>query len=167
MNNHQPFLELLRNNPIIKYPVNKLIFSVCISLRLVLLIYTWNNVIGDRKNNIFLPIQLSDITFLITSFFIFIFIIIQFSKFYEEIYSQFSNNRVLPLSINIDNILKNKSYNPKKDDQCSICLCVYLENKKMKWIQLDCKHSFHIDCIQKWFQNDILCTCPLCRVENV
>lgn len=167
INNNQPFLELLRNITI-KYPINKFIFSVCITLRLVLLIYTWNNVISDRKNNVFLPIQLSDITFLITSFFIFIFIIIQFSRFYQEIYYQFSNNnRVSPLSNNINNILKNKSYSPKKDDQCSICLCVYLENKKMKWIQLDCKHFFHLDCIRQWFQNDILCTCPLCRVENV
>ncbi len=41
-------------------------------------------------------------------------------------------------------------------DNCSICL----ESRAGKpWFIAPCKHSFHLECIQKWAQG----TCPLCR----
>ena len=43
-------------------------------------------------------------------------------------------------------------------EDCSICL------QKMKHkCKLNCGHSFHLECISKWFNENILRTCPICR----
>ena len=39
---------------------------------------------------------------------------------------------------------------------CSICL-----NKNTNPFQLNCKHSFHKECIEKWL--NINNSCPICR----
>lgn len=44
-------------------------------------------------------------------------------------------------------------------DECSICLEYLLENNTIKILK--CKHRFHIECIDKWF--DISDNCPLCQ----
>ena len=43
--------------------------------------------------------------------------------------------------------------------ECSICL----ESSRMNKKTLLCGHSFHQDCIERWFVNEE--TCPLCRSE--
>ena len=43
---------------------------------------------------------------------------------------------------------------------CGICI----EKMKMNDIvrEMTCKHSFHIDCIDQWFEKK--CTCPYCNI---
>ena len=50
----------------------------------------------------------------------------------------------------------------KSDDEevvCPICLEEFNENETV--IELSCKHTFHKDCIKKWFENNH--SCPTCR----
>lgn len=44
--------------------------------------------------------------------------------------------------------------------ECAVCLCEFEENEKARLLP-KCNHSFHIDCIDMWF--DSHSTCPLCR----
>lgn len=48
--------------------------------------------------------------------------------------------------------------------ECRICLQEYVEKESL--IYLPCMHSYHEDCILKWFRKleslSILCTCPAC-----
>lgn len=46
--------------------------------------------------------------------------------------------------------------------ECSICLCELQENETAR-ILPNCKHSFHVDCIDKWFLSHS--TCPFCRTD--
>lgn len=48
---------------------------------------------------------------------------------------------------------------PKHDANCTICLNDYDENDKIK--VLPCKHHFHRECIDEWFNVDDIC--PLCK----
>ncbi|KAK4791626.1 hypothetical protein SAY86_032039 [Trapa natans] len=41
-----------------------------------------------------------------------------------------------------------------------VCLCELAEGEKVR-ILPKCGHSFHVDCIDKWFESHD--TCPLCR----
>ncbi|KAM3204214.1 hypothetical protein P3L10_027623 [Capsicum annuum] len=54
----------------------------------------------------------------------------------------------------------------KKSEQdtieCSICLST-IEDGELVRILPNCKHSFHVECIDKWF--DCHSTCPVCRAE--
>ncbi|KAJ8534559.1 hypothetical protein K7X08_016287 [Anisodus acutangulus] len=54
----------------------------------------------------------------------------------------------------------------KKSDQhdieCSICLCI-IEDGELVRILPNCKHNFHVECIDKWF--NFHSTCPICRTE--
>ena len=47
---------------------------------------------------------------------------------------------------------------PMTETTCSICLEGILENNNM---DLDCRHSFHADCVNTWFSG--YNTCPNCR----
>ncbi|EJW02437.1 hypothetical protein EDEG_03141 [Edhazardia aedis USNM 41457] len=47
----------------------------------------------------------------------------------------------------------------RHDANCSICLNDYNENEKIK--MLPCKHHFHVNCIDEWFNVDDIC--PLCK----
>jgi len=55
----------------------------------------------------------------------------------------------------------------KKDDQCSICLNDIKKNQHIQ--RLDCKHTFHNSCFQKWCKSRAelafapTVTCPNCR----
>lgn len=51
-----------------------------------------------------------------------------------------------------------------KDDalECAVCLCEFEENEKVRLLP-KCNHSFHIECIDMWF--DSHSTCPLCRTS--
>lgn len=48
---------------------------------------------------------------------------------------------------------------PKNDANCTICLNDYDENDQIKL--LPCKHHFHKECIDDWFNVDDIC--PLCK----
>jgi len=47
-------------------------------------------------------------------------------------------------------------------DKCSICLEVINENDVVREIK-KCKHSFHVKCVDEWFQNNI--KCPNCNQD--
>ncbi|KAI3465813.1 hypothetical protein Pfo_022476 [Paulownia fortunei] len=46
--------------------------------------------------------------------------------------------------------------------ECSVCLSI-LEDGEMARTLPNCKHTFHADCIDKWFGSNS--TCPICRTE--
>ncbi|KAK2438648.1 RING/U-box superfamily protein [Trifolium repens] len=52
---------------------------------------------------------------------------------------------------------------PTKDHKdCRVCLSEFEEGDIVR--NLDCEHTFHKDCLDKWFLQDQYCaTCPLCR----
>ncbi|KAL2328140.1 hypothetical protein Fmac_021567 [Flemingia macrophylla] len=45
---------------------------------------------------------------------------------------------------------------------CVVCLCALKEGENAKLLP-NCKHLFHVDCIDKWLK--LRSTCPLCRAE--
>ncbi|XP_057838221.1 RING-H2 finger protein ATL2 [Cryptomeria japonica] len=45
---------------------------------------------------------------------------------------------------------------------CAVCLCGFEENDKGRLLP-NCKHTFHVDCIEMWFISHS--TCPLCRTK--
>ena len=47
------------------------------------------------------------------------------------------------------------------NDKCSICLTEMDTNDSSRLYE--CTHSFHNDCIQKWFHNKEHLSCPVCR----
>ncbi|KAJ7948398.1 RING-H2 finger protein [Quillaja saponaria] len=57
-----------------------------------------------------------------------------------------------------------KQNNNSQDDmiECAVCLSV-LENEEMVRELPNCKHIFHVDCIDKWLESQS--TCPICRTE--
>lgn len=45
---------------------------------------------------------------------------------------------------------------------CRVCLSEFEEGDKVR--NLSCEHTFHRDCLDKWFLQEQCCaTCPLCR----
>ena len=85
--------------------------------------------------------------------------------------NNFLKKNKLLISDNITDLknkyLKNKFNNIFKNEskclKCSICL----ESTKKEIITLKCNHSFHKNCIQKWFKTDsVNLSCPLCRRKN-
>ncbi|KAM3204212.1 hypothetical protein P3L10_027621 [Capsicum annuum] len=54
------------------------------------------------------------------------------------------------------------SYTTRDIIECSICLST-IEDGELVRILPNCKHSFHVGCIDKWF--DCHSTCPVCRAE--
>lgn len=44
--------------------------------------------------------------------------------------------------------------------ECCVCLCKFQADEEVS--ELSCKHFFHKDCLEKWFDNRQN-TCPLCR----
>ncbi|XP_061344019.1 RING-H2 finger protein ATL57-like [Gastrolobium bilobum] len=44
--------------------------------------------------------------------------------------------------------------------ECRVCLSEFEEGEKVR--NLNCKHTFHKDCLDKWLQQ-YCATCPLCR----
>ncbi|PSS26906.1 E3 ubiquitin-protein ligase XERICO [Actinidia chinensis var. chinensis] len=45
--------------------------------------------------------------------------------------------------------------------ECCVCLCGFESDEEVS--ELSCKHFFHKDCLEKWFDNYQHTTCPLCR----
>ncbi len=50
---------------------------------------------------------------------------------------------------------------------CECCICYAKDNNK--FIITKCKHIFHIDCLEKWINTDVLqnqeFSCPMCRAD--
>ena len=65
------------------------------------------------------------------------------------------------LSLEEGNIEPIALKNPKKDDQCSICLQYFKENELVYF--LPCTHHFHKDCLKPYFAGKIEKLCPLCK----
>ncbi|WKA05164.1 hypothetical protein VitviT2T_023145 [Vitis vinifera] len=56
-------------------------------------------------------------------------------------------------------------YKPNRTHQqiyCVVCLCDAVEGERLRRLP-DCKHCFHVGCIDAWFQAHS--TCPLCRSQ--
>ncbi|KAK7247468.1 hypothetical protein RIF29_42351 [Crotalaria pallida] len=49
---------------------------------------------------------------------------------------------------------------PDEQVECRVCLTELEEGEKVR--ELECKHTFHKDCLDKWLQQ-YCATCPLCR----
>ncbi|KAH6781240.1 hypothetical protein C2S51_006533 [Perilla frutescens var. frutescens] len=55
------------------------------------------------------------------------------------------------------------AFNPNEFEdglECAVCLCEVREGENAR-ILPKCKHGFHVECIDMWFQSHA--TCPLCR----
>ena len=82
-----------------------------------------------------------------------------------------NNIQILNLDLNIKFIESGKN-NKNKDDECVICL----DMLGKKYTKLQCKHRFHISCLNDWINankteddnndNKLLIKCPLCRKET-
>jgi hypothetical protein len=59
-------------------------------------------------------------------------------------------------------VFNNTSSIDFKNDKCVICLEYFNENNN---ITLICGHSYHYDCILKWFEKDL--KCPICKKKYV
>jgi hypothetical protein len=60
----------------------------------------------------------------------------------------------------VDDFLRKSLSISDKHVTCSICLGDILQNELM--MELECKHSFHSDCIRLWLTK-YHSTCPMCR----
>ena len=49
--------------------------------------------------------------------------------------------------------------------ECTVCLSEFEEGDKVR--NLQCKHTFHKDCLDSWLQHYCRATCPLCRTKVV
>ncbi|XP_052187893.1 RING-H2 finger protein ATL39-like [Diospyros lotus] len=50
------------------------------------------------------------------------------------------------------------------DGTCPVCLCDFEEGEELRSLG-ECKHSFHVDCIDMWLYSHS--TCPVCRGDAV
>ena len=80
-----------------------------------------------------------------------------------EIVTQFGNNDKLffkPFSLKKLKLKKIKENDPLIETVCSICLDNYKKNEFYR--TLECNHTFHKKCIDRWIKKDHL-NCPMCR----
>jgi len=56
-----------------------------------------------------------------------------------------------------------KEVNEQNEDDCCICL----DNLGYKYVELECKHIFHLECIDTWFRENNTATCPYCKKEYI
>ena len=59
-----------------------------------------------------------------------------------------------------DNIVENLKSGHKNKINCSIC---FEKIKKCDFIQTECKHNFHKNCLKMWINSSNKITCPVCR----
>jgi hypothetical protein len=64
--------------------------------------------------------------------------------------------------LGINFILTETSFSTVQEPECVICLEPFIIDEEVK--TLKCEHTFHIECIDDWFEKDK--TCPICRDEN-
>lgn len=51
---------------------------------------------------------------------------------------------------------------PSESKDCAVCLSDFEDGEMVR--KLNCKHTFHRDCLDKWLE-EYLATCPLCRTK--
>ncbi|KAI4328846.1 hypothetical protein L6164_021169 [Bauhinia variegata] len=54
--------------------------------------------------------------------------------------------------------------NDKNDTLCSVCLCEYEESEMLRMMP-ECRHYFHVYCLDKWLT--LNGSCPVCRNRPV
>ncbi|KAL3829309.1 hypothetical protein ACJIZ3_018111 [Penstemon smallii] len=76
-----------------------------------------------------------------------------------------------PLDSDLKNEMKNKLFTvlfdefmQTRDSICCVCLGEFELTEELLQVP-SCKHTFHVECIRHWLQNNT--TCPLCRVPVV
>ncbi|KZV37405.1 hypothetical protein F511_01273 [Dorcoceras hygrometricum] len=57
-------------------------------------------------------------------------------------------------------VFSRRNGNVGNDTICSICLCDYREAEMLRMLP-DCKHSFHVTCVDAWLK--LNASCPVCR----
>ncbi|XP_073147416.1 RING-H2 finger protein ATL67-like [Henckelia pumila] len=57
-------------------------------------------------------------------------------------------------------VFSRRNGNGGNDAVCSICLCDYREAEMLRMLP-DCKHSFHVTCVDAWLK--LNASCPVCR----
>jgi hypothetical protein len=83
----------------------------------------------------------------------------------EIIYNSLINEMNIPVNnqVTLTDLNKKSTVSlikkENEKDKCAICCENYKENKITR--KLDCTHTFHMQCIDKWFENNN--SCPLCR----
>lgn len=77
----------------------------------------------------------------------------------NDIIQDINDTRSNGVPLEIINSLREKTCSADIDDSCAICLKNYKE-KEILTI-LFCNHSFHKECIKRWFENNN--NCPICR----
>ncbi|GLJ09587.1 hypothetical protein SUGI_0112420 [Cryptomeria japonica] len=58
-------------------------------------------------------------------------------------------------------VYERKNYKEQRLE-CAVCLSEFEEEEKGRILPV-CNHSFHVDCIDRWFESQS--TCPICRVN--
>lgn len=58
-------------------------------------------------------------------------------------------------------VFKHQLENPAAVE-CAVCLCAVEDGEEARVLP-NCKHTFHLECIDKWF--GLHSTCPICRTE--
>jgi hypothetical protein len=62
------------------------------------------------------------------------------------------------------NVTAYRSITIATNDDCAICLNPM---SKLRLSQMrSCSHVFHTECISKWYAQDNVCTCPMCRIVS-
>ncbi|KAI9120562.1 hypothetical protein K1719_007595 [Acacia pycnantha] len=51
-------------------------------------------------------------------------------------------------------------FNDGEAVECSVCLAIIVEDAAVRVLP-NCKHVFHVDCVDTWFASNT--TCPICR----
>jgi hypothetical protein len=88
---------------------------------------------------------------------------IYFTKYISTEVSIIKNDNSIGIEV-IDTItIKENTLGKYTDTDCIVCLEEYKINDGVKI--LSCKHYFHTDCIEQWF--DVNRSCPMCRANNV
>lgn len=55
---------------------------------------------------------------------------------------------------------QSEQFREGENTECSVCLATIVEDTAVR-ILPNCKHLFHVDCVDKWFGSNT--TCPICR----
>lgn len=72
-----------------------------------------------------------------------------------------SNNSVVGLDQMVINSYPKFQYSKGGNDPvCPICLCEYRDTEMLRMLP-DCKHYFHLNCIDAWLK--LNASCPVCR----
>ena len=77
-------------------------------------------------------------------------------KYNRTVRTQIELNTI-KIEFNLKKIQKNSI-----DELCCICL---EQDSEYEWVELDCNHKFHENCIEPWLQKNN--SCPICRSKEI